>query len=603
MLNPDCRSLYTAALTPPPGLVFDSAVGTTFSLDPAMLLSIPVHLAMLGDRRNDPIRDGIAVLEAVRRLSDRITVYTQRSRIQIPSPPHVLYGLLESMVVEVTAPRGGVFHPKLWALRFTDANDPRVIHLRLIVLSRNLTGDRSWDVALTLEGVPAGRYISGNQALGEFFARLPELACGSPDSGRTAQTVRFSDELHRTQWEPPPGFESVSFHVLGLSGQTWKPAKCRRLLIVSPFCGTRALAMLTGSAQIPKALISRSHTIEELDEATRRNFHRCLVLDEAAETEDGEDTEAEIGRNILGLHAKLYVFERGWNTHIVVGSANATDAAWLAASNVEVLAELVGKRSVAGGIDDLLSPDGLGEVLVEYHPDDKRDIVDPDLKAAELALEAARDIIAAAALRIHCIPVPEIDAWSIQLTGTLTDLVGMTWARTWPITLAGSHAVDLLPLLREDRIAMGVFAPSSITGLLAFELRAGIHDTTLRFVLNLPVDGLPEDRNMAVFQTIVRNRDDFLRYLILLLGDLGHGFPPPDNEGRTSGNAWTSDISSGTPLLEELVRAFSRQPERILDIGRIIRKLTMGTRSREIVPQEFLAIWSIFEEAMECRND
>jgi hypothetical protein len=31
MLNPNSRSLYTSALTPPPGMIFDEAVATTFS--------------------------------------------------------------------------------------------------------------------------------------------------------------------------------------------------------------------------------------------------------------------------------------------------------------------------------------------------------------------------------------------------------------------------------------------------------------------------------------------------------------------------------------------------------------------------------------------
>ena len=46
MLNPDSRSLYIETLTPPPGYVFDEAIGTTYSLDPATLLSVPMHLAL-----------------------------------------------------------------------------------------------------------------------------------------------------------------------------------------------------------------------------------------------------------------------------------------------------------------------------------------------------------------------------------------------------------------------------------------------------------------------------------------------------------------------------------------------------------------------------
>ena len=59
------------------------------------------------------------------------------------------------MVVEVAAPTGGVFHPKMWVLRFVDPDDPGKALLLLMILSRNLTADRSWDVALTLEGQPS----------------------------------------------------------------------------------------------------------------------------------------------------------------------------------------------------------------------------------------------------------------------------------------------------------------------------------------------------------------------------------------------------------------------------------------------------------------
>ena len=260
MLNPNSRSLYTAALTPPPGMVFDEAIGTTFSMDPAMLLSVPVHLALLGGDRGNPLRDGIAVLESVRRLSDHITVYAQRGRLLVPSPPHILYGLLESMVVEVVAPRGGVFHPKLWVMRFTDPGDADAVLLRLMVLSRNLTADRSWDVALTLEGRPTGRYRSDNRALGKLVSRLPEMAFGEVEAVRTGQAVRLGDEVRRTEWDLPSGFEEVSFHVIGLKRKAWTPDWSKRFAVISPFCRHKALEMLVDTTGSPDALISRPET-------------------------------------------------------------------------------------------------------------------------------------------------------------------------------------------------------------------------------------------------------------------------------------------------------------------------------------------------------
>ena len=602
MLSPNVRSLYTAALTPPPGMVFDEAIGTTFSLDPAMLLSVPMHLALLGGDHGNPLRDGIAVLESVRRLSGRISVYAQRGRLLVPSPPHVLYGLLESMVVEVVAPRGGVFHSKLWVMRFTDPNETDSILLRLMVLSRNLTSDRSWDVALALEGRPSGRSRSDNRALGELVAGLPEMAFGDVDASRTEQASRLGDELRRTKWDLPPGFEEVRFHVLGRKGGAWKPDWSNRFAVISPFCRDEALDALADTSSAPDALISRPETFAELREDTRSRFGRCLTLDEAAETENGEAVDDGASRDTHGLHAKVFVFERGWNTHIVLGSANATNAAVLNAKNVEVLAELVGKRSHVGGIDELLGAEGLGEVLVNYQVSEDEADDDPDQKAAELALEAARDAIAAANLRVACIKLPANDEWRLELVGTVGKLEGISSARVWPITVADNRAVDIGPLDAAGRIGLGAFAPASITGLVAVEVRAEVHDLRIRFVLNLPVDGLPEDRDTAVLQTVVRNRDGFLRYLLLLLGDLGYGPPPPGDNSNGSGSTWTFGGSGNMPLLEELVRAYSREPERLREVGRVVRRLIEGADAQDIVPAEFPETWAVFENAMERRD-
>lgn len=600
MLNPNTRSLYTAALTPPPGMVFDEAIGTTFSLDPAMLLSVPVHLALLGGDRGNPLRDGIAVLESVRRLSGRITLYAQRGRLQIPSPPHVLYGLLESMVVEVVAPRGGVFHPKLWVMRFIDPLNDASVLLRLMVLSRNLTADRSWDVALTLEGEPSGRNRANNRSLGELVSSLPRLAFGEVDPARIEQAIRLGDELRRVDWELPHGFDDVSFHVLGLKRKAWIPDWSNRFAVISPFCSDTALGMLVDHTARPDALISRPETLAELSTETTENFERCLALDEAAETEDGEDLEEGTDRDTSGLHAKVYVFERGWNTHIVLGSANATHAALEASANVEVLAELVGKRSRVGGIDKLLGAEGLGEVIVDYHAPEHGDVLDPDYKAAEAALESARDALASAKLIIDCTHTAETEDWRLDLIGAVDNLQGVASARAWPITVPDSHAVDIATLPATARLTLGNFATASITGLVAIELRAEVRDVRIRFVLNLPIAGLPRERDSAVLQTVIRNRDGFLRYLLLLLGDLGAAQNSP---GDGKGGSWT--VGGGSecmPLLEELVRAYSREPERLVEVSRVVRRLTEGEDNQQIVPQEFLETWAVFEQAMENRN-
>jgi len=176
MLNPDARSLYTGAVTPPPGYVFDQALATTYSLDPATLLSLPTHIA-LAEHASTTTVDPIRLLESLRRLLDRVSVYVDHTGMKPPSGSNVLFGLLESMVMPVKAVRGGVFHPKIWLLRFVQPDLDESPLIRLLVLSRNITYDRSWDIALQLEGRPGGRCIAANPLcaipMDWIHARLP----------------------------------------------------------------------------------------------------------------------------------------------------------------------------------------------------------------------------------------------------------------------------------------------------------------------------------------------------------------------------------------------------------------------------------------------
>ena len=285
MLHPDGRSLYTDALTPPPGHVFDQAIGTTYSLDPTTLLTIPVYLG-LAVRRKGADADPVGLYGALCRVASRTTVYSQRGRMQAPRSEHVLFSLLESMVVEVTSPGGGAFHPKLWVLRFVLPEDATPT-LRLLVLSRNITADRSWDLCLQLEGRPARLARAANRPIADLIRDLPSLAVGTVTDERHDQAAMLADEVARTEWVLPERFDELRFHVI--RDRPWLPANSKRLAVVSPFVTITALAALAETTQTPAALISRGVELDALDRDPGETFNQVLVLDEAAESDDGED--------------------------------------------------------------------------------------------------------------------------------------------------------------------------------------------------------------------------------------------------------------------------------------------------------------------------
>lgn len=596
MLNPDTRSLYTEAVTPPPGYIFNQAVATTYSLDPATVLLLPAHIA-LAERPSSNAIDPIKLLESLRRLSDRFYVFVDHAHIIPPSVSNVLYGLLESMVIPTRAPRGGEFHPKLWVLRFVqpDIDEPPLI--RLLVLSRNITYDRSWDISLQLEGRPGLESIDENRSLGEFVGSLPTYTTQPVESERLNQIERLAEEIKRTAWELPEGFERVSFHVLGTDSTPWTPAFSKKMAVISPFLTNEALSWLSDQTRDLVAVVSRPDELDRLDTESLRLAGKWFTLDEAAETEDGEAPERH---DTVGLHAKVYVAETGWWTSLYLGSANATSAALIHRSNTEILVELVGRTSQVGGIETLLSESGLHNILTEYAKLEEMPSVDEEKVKAEQALEKAKKSLSDAGLIVRC--ESDGDDWRLILTvPNPLSLPGVAGIKAWPITVSDDNRSDVLLLTRSGIAEMGNFATVSVTRLIAFELESEIRNLTLRMVMNIPIEGLPENRDDAIFKLVLKNREGFLRYILLILGEYADDIPNGGEIAHTGDGAssWGDGFYGEVPILEELARAFSREPDKLKDIAEVVGRLKRNEEHTSIIPHGFTELWKVFEVAME----
>jgi hypothetical protein len=157
MLDPQDRVLFTEALRPPEGYELSWAIGTTYSLDLIAAVTAPLAFALFDWQQDDASPGGpspIPLLEALRRYADRLTVFVQAGRIAVPKPQQFLLSYLEDSIIEAVAPiSGGLFHPKIWLLRFVADDAP--IRYRFVCLTRNLTFDRSWDTAVIVEGLVA----------------------------------------------------------------------------------------------------------------------------------------------------------------------------------------------------------------------------------------------------------------------------------------------------------------------------------------------------------------------------------------------------------------------------------------------------------------
>jgi hypothetical protein len=380
MLAPDGRAVLLDALRPPPGYQLGRALATTFTLDLTAALVVPLAFArsQLGDSK-----DPVAVMEAVQSCAARVDVFCQAGGMVVPRQAPRLVEFLGSMVHEVRRPRPGrLFHPKLWLLRF-DSSDAGPC-FRFLILSRNLTLDRNWDLVLRLDGSSGRRRNPGNDQLVRLIQSLPGMAT-TEIPGERAEAIReLADQVRRVEWERPDDVNEIRLWAFGL-GRTPRPDfSGYRQLVISPFITEGGLDIVRAGALRPDlSVVARSEEFDRLDPGVFTGTTTYvldplagyrdqpdadqLILDSADEGSPAvQQTRTDTPPALCNLHAKMFVAERDRRAHVFVGSANATDAAF--GGNVEILCELVGGHTKLGVSSILDGDTGMGVLLQPYQP-------------------------------------------------------------------------------------------------------------------------------------------------------------------------------------------------------------------------------------------
>ena len=646
MLEPGKRLLYLEELRPPEGYQLDRAIATTFSLDLLSLLMAPLSMVLFESQSRDEfLRDPMAALEAIRRSAGRIGVFCQKGRISVPKQQQLLYHSLEHTVVQVNPPgESGVFHPKIWLMRFC-ADDAPVIY-RFLCLSRNLTFDRSWDTALVLQGklVDRQRAYSRNHPLGNFIKALPTLADKDVPEDIQDHVDTMGDEVRRVQFNVESPFiddgdnQSLVFAPIGLDGYKRAPKllPARSMLMVSPFMNERWLKKeIQKSPEV--VLVSRSEEFNALSNQTfallEKSGTKLYVMDEASEpsensddpsteensTSDVDTSDTNEENELSGLHAKLFVSEhnsrdvRWWS-----GSANATNAAFTG-NNVEFL---VGLKGTAYNIgvgkllgEESISEDGKGaraasliDLLQPYKRPSSPRPEDATRMQLEKNLEQARNSICQAPIKVRAVS-NDSGTHTLEIFADNPWLLGAgVEGRCAPISLHKNDFKTIAPLTEGEKVSFLNLPTASLTCFVAFVITARLQSQkrSVSFVLKLECEGFPEDRDRQILSSIIGDSDRFLKYLLLLLAEndplseqkllsfLGKGGFEEASAGR---------FAFGLPLFEELVRSFSRQPKSIERISKLVEDLKECETEKKIIPLEFLKLWETFLAASKIKGE
>jgi hypothetical protein len=623
-LAPESRSLLTDALRPPAGYRLDAAVATTYSADLVALLMAPLSFALRDDAATAESPDPIAVLEAARRYAEKITVFCQGGGIY-PAAYQSVLTFIEDSIVEVTAPRDGtLFHPKVWALRFVDPTGGT--RHRCLVLSRNLTFDQSWDTVLTLDEADSEGHVAtiDGAPLGRFIHDLPSLTNTPLERSRLAQVADLATSIGSTRFALPGPYHRGEILPLGMAwSEPLTIAPGRRLLAVSPFVARPVLASLRSQAD-DVILLSRPAALDKLGNVVEKAY----VLADAAEREvddqdavdadtDGADVvtsppDVEPDHDLVpaseatpppvGLHAKIFLSERGDEVELVTGSANATGSGF--DGNVELVVRLHGRRANAG-IDTVWEGNGeapgMSAVVTPYTPQP----LDPDVEQAESfawTIDGWHAELSRAGLQLH---VTDVDAGTARVSlivGTDNGPPEGCQTTVRPMSLherVGDRELD-------DALHWGPISLRNVTPFVVVTTSAGqgrAQVTRSRALRATLVGDVPERRQNAL-RDIIRNSDDLLRYLVFLLGDPAMTMAAAHSAlGR---GRWGAASSPGTwndiAIFEPLMRAVARGDDAVERIGSLIEELGEDVGRDGLAPPELLALWDVVEQVREKKQ-
>lgn len=201
MLAPQDREPLLDALRPEPGTVLDAAVGTTFTLDLEALLLAPRRLRC----------SNWTALDRIRRHCWRNPATRGEDRAVMRRGAHADAGHRAEAVRTPRAdgaPRQRAplrsFHPKIWVLRFRSSGGG--MRHRVLVMSRNLTFDTSWDLIARFDEDPDGALIGA-----EVAACVQALVSIAPS--RVASSVARS--VATARFEIPEPFTFARLHLQG----------------------------------------------------------------------------------------------------------------------------------------------------------------------------------------------------------------------------------------------------------------------------------------------------------------------------------------------------------------------------------------------------
>jgi len=605
MLKPNSDRLdYSKLLTPPYGYETVFAVGTTYSLDLDALIGISLALG-LSESIDSELKDNpIYLLEALQKTADKVLVFCEAGQIKAPSKVHPLYIFLEKMVFDIGLKNKKSFHPKFWLVKYENSEGETLY--RCLVLSRNLTFDRSWDVAICLEGkieleVGLREEYERSRPISDFLQALLKLAKRNEINplkrkkfkSLATEVLKVRFELNDKQFSDyafcPVGIDGYDIDSTGLFN---KDRTYHEMLVMTPFLSDGTIASLNELAlthQIPNTIITRKSELAKLQPSSVTNFDIYVMKDVIVDGEDAfseGDIEVETEeRQKQDIHAKVYLKTKYSDSELYLGSLNASNNACY--GNVEFMIKLYGKKRYLNV--EQLKIDLFGENEKD-NPFEVTDLVegasDTDINVTDQLEKVIKELCR---LKFYARASKADDKYSLEVIfEKLPEICN----------------VYLSPLLskgNKEELLSGkvIFTELDLLQLSEFFIiKATSGDEVVCRVIKIKTDDLPEVRESAVVNSIVKDQNGFFQYITFLLGD-DYLLSILDNKNLAGSGFIFGNGDQIPALYEKMLKAAAHSPQKFEEIKRLMDLISDSS----IIPEGFKELYAVFQKAVDkkCR--
>ena len=603
------RVSYGNLLLPPDGYTLNFAVGTTYSLDLEALTAVCLALGLAEDTDSALLQNPVSMLNALQKVSEKLLIFCEAGQIKMPSTPSALSLLLEKMIVPVALPKArGIshypaFHPKTWVLQYVNAQGD--YHYRFAVLSRNLTFDRSWDVSFAMDSSKTAQTVQKTKPLMRYLDFLRnQIQSDRVQNARSKRSAlrKLCDALDSVCFTTDSKEFGDDFEIMPLGIGTGSydmnrdPLLCQMpwtadysfhdLVVFSPFVSGSLIEHWNqpehSLTDTTRTLITRKSELSKITASQSSRFQIYTLKDDVV---DGEEavSDGDANKQKQDIHAKIYLRKKYSDVDLYLGSMNATYSA--VNKNVELMIRLRTKNRHYNGemfLQDLFC----GKADNPHNPFELSEVTAP---VPDIQQEAATHL--EQVIKAVC---------RLPMKATVTERGGKYDVSLEVGGQIPEGNISITPFRRKVPLPFEramVFPQLDILQVSEFYLlRVTTDDMTVERIIMVPTTGIPEERENAVVNSVVKDKQTFVEYVAFVLGD-NYLLSLLEERSLAGAGNWSTGHESLPALYEKMLKTALEEPERIGEIGYLLQMIT----KEDIVPDEFRELYATFKRTLKLK--